>query len=140
MSCFTCAYKVLHQYSLNSTAYSELYTVYHFLLTLAITQVECERSFSKLKLIKTRLRSSLSQENLESLMLMSLETDILNRVSLDKVVDMLASTSTELKLCLRSTIFFIVLLYIRTNWDISKIKTKGEMIEYLNTRPLLKPH
>ena len=65
-SCFTCAYKVLHQYSLNSTAYSELYTVYHFLLTLAITQVECERSFSKLKLIKTRPRSSLSQENLES--------------------------------------------------------------------------
>ena len=100
-SCFTCAYKVLHQYSLNSTAYSELYTVYHFLLTLAITQVKCERSFSKLKLIKTRLRSSLSQENLESLILMSLETDILNRVSLDKVVDMLASTSTELKLCLR---------------------------------------
>ena len=92
-SCFTCAYKVLHQYSLNSTAYS----VYHFLLTLAITQVECERSFSKLKLIKTRLRSSLSQENLESLILMSLETDILNRVSLDKVVDILASTSTELK-------------------------------------------
>ena len=52
-ACFTCAYKVLHQYSLNSTAYSELYTVYHFLLTLAITQMECERSFSKLKLIKT---------------------------------------------------------------------------------------
>ena len=73
-------------------------------------------------------------------MLMSVETDILNRVSLDKVVDMLASTSTELKLCLRSTIIFIVLLYIRTNWDISKIKTKGEMIEYLNTRPPLKPH
>ena len=91
-SFFTCAYKVLHQYSLNSTAYSELYTVCHFLLTLAITQVDCERSFSKLKLIKTRLQSSLSQENLESLMLMSVETDILNKVSLDKVVDMLSFT------------------------------------------------
>ena len=43
------------------------------------------------------MRSSLSQENLESLMLMNVETDILNIVSLDKVVDMLASTSTELK-------------------------------------------
>ena len=97
-SCFTCAYKVLHQYSLNSTAYSELYTltVYHFLLTLAITQVECERSFSKLMLIKTRLRSSLSQENLNSLMLMSVESDILRKVSLDKVVDKLASTSKQL--------------------------------------------
>ena len=28
---------------------------------------------------------------------MSVETDILNKVSLDKVVDMLVSTSTELK-------------------------------------------
>ena len=96
-ACFTCAYKVLHQYSLNSTAYSELYTVYHFLLTLAITQVECERSFSKLKLIKTKLRSTLSQENLDSVMLISVESDILKRVSLAKVVDKLASTSKELK-------------------------------------------
>ena len=96
-ACFTCPYNVLRQCSLNSTAYSELYTVYHFLLTLAITQVECERSFSKLKLIKTRLRSTLSQENLDSLMLMSVESDILNRVSLAKVVDKLASTSKELK-------------------------------------------
>ena len=96
-ACFTCAYKVLHQYSLNSTAYSELYTVYHFLLTLAITQVECERSFSKLKLIKTKLRSTMSQENLDSVMLISVESDILNRVSLAKVVDKLASTSKELK-------------------------------------------
>ena len=96
-SCFTCAYKVLHQYSLNSTASSDLYTVYHLLLTLAITQVECERLFSKLKLIKTRLRCSLSQENLDSFMLMSVESDILNKISLDKVVDKLASTSKELK-------------------------------------------
>ena len=59
------------QYNLNSTAYSELYTVYNFLLSLAITQVECERSFSKLKLIKTMLRSSLSKKNLDSLMVMN---------------------------------------------------------------------
>ena len=71
--------------------------MYHFPLTLAITQVECERSFSKLKLIKTKLRSTLSQENLDSVMLISVESDILNRVSLAKVVDKLVSTSKELK-------------------------------------------
>ena len=71
--------------------------MYHFLLTLAINRVECERSFSKLKLIKTKLRSTLSQENLDSLMLISVESDILNRVSLAEVVDKLASTSKELK-------------------------------------------
>ena len=62
-SCLTCAYQVLYNHSLKSAAYSELYTVYHFLLTLAITLVECERFFSKLKLIKTRLRATLTQEN-----------------------------------------------------------------------------
>ena len=94
-SCYTCAYKVLHKYSVNNAAYSEVYTVYHFLLTLAVTQVECERSFSKL--IKTRLRSSLSQENFGSLLLMSVEGDVLSKVSLDKIVDKLASTFKELK-------------------------------------------
>ena len=71
--------------------------MYHFLLTLAITQVEGERSFSKLKLIKTKLRSTMSQENLDSVMLISVESDILNKVSLAKVTDKLASTSKELK-------------------------------------------
>ena len=73
-SCFTCAYQVLYNHSLNSAAYLELYMVYHFLLTLAITQVECERSFSKLKLIKTRLQATLTQENLECFMLMGIVT------------------------------------------------------------------
>ena len=95
-SCFTCAYKVLHEHNLNCVTYSQLYTVYQFLLTLAVTQVECERNFSKLKLIKTRLRSSLSQENLESFMLMSIESKILSKISSDKVVDKLATTSKEM--------------------------------------------
>ena len=96
-SCFTCAYQVLYNHSLNSAAYSELYIVYHFLLTLAVTQVECERSFSKLKLIKTRLRATLTQENLECFMLIGIESDILNRIPLGKVVDSLAPTSSKLK-------------------------------------------
>ena len=43
-SCFNCAYKLLHEYGLNSSAYTELYTAYKYLVTLAVTQVECERS------------------------------------------------------------------------------------------------
>ncbi len=60
-SCFMCAYQVLYNHSVNSAAYSELYIVDHFMLILAVTQVECEHSFSKLKLIKTRLRATLLQ-------------------------------------------------------------------------------
>ena len=35
-------------------------------MTLSFSQVSCERAFSKLKLAKTRLRSSLSNEKLEA--------------------------------------------------------------------------
>jgi hypothetical protein len=41
-------------------------------MVLPSTQVTCERVFSKLKVIKTKLRSSLDQQHLESLMLMTI--------------------------------------------------------------------
>lgn len=42
---------------------------------LACNQVNCEHSFSKLKIIKTSLRASLGQEFLETLLLISIEKD-----------------------------------------------------------------
>ena len=56
-SCFSCVFKVLYQFGVHSTAYSELYCLYKHMMTLAVTQVECERSFCLLKIIKSRLRS-----------------------------------------------------------------------------------
>ncbi len=67
------------------------------MLTLAVTKVEYELSFSKLMLIKTRLQATPTQENLDCFMLMRIESDILDIISLRNVVDSLASTSSELK-------------------------------------------
>ena len=49
-----------------------------------------ERSFSKLKLIKTYLRSTMGQERLNGLALLSIEKDLANRISYDKVIDKFA--------------------------------------------------
>ena len=46
---------------------------------------ECS-SFSKLKLIKSRLRSTMKQEKLESLMLMSVEDDLLEELNSENLV------------------------------------------------------
>ncbi len=46
--CIPCAFQVLYKYNLNSTSYNDLYVAYQYLLTLAVTQVQCERVFSKL--------------------------------------------------------------------------------------------
>jgi hypothetical protein len=46
-----------------------LWIAQRILLTIPVTVAACERSFSKLKLIKTYLRSSMSNERLNSLAL-----------------------------------------------------------------------
>jgi len=64
-------------------------------LLLPSTQTTCERVFSKLKIIKTKLRSSLHQEHLNPLMLMSIEKDIL--IDPDELIDTIANSSSQLK-------------------------------------------
>lgn len=95
--CPVCCFSVLHKYSFFGQAYKHLFCAYKLLLTLSSTQVACERSFSKLKYIKSRLRSSLSSTHLEAFMLMSTETDVLSELNNDTILDHLAEMSPSLK-------------------------------------------
>lgn len=54
-----------------------LCVAYRMLLTIAFSIASCERSFSKLKLIKTYLRSTMSQDQLTNLALISIEKEFL---------------------------------------------------------------
>lgn len=45
-------------------------------MLLPSTQITCERVFSKLKVVKTKLRSSLNQQHLYPLMHMAIEKDM----------------------------------------------------------------
>ena len=92
--CIPCCFKVLYTYNLHSSAYSNLYIAYKTILTLSCTQVQCERIFSKLKIVKSRLRSTLGQNLLEPLMLMNVESDIINQITHDTVIDRLAMSSS----------------------------------------------
>jgi hypothetical protein len=53
-----------------------LFTMYKIALTLSVGSVETERSFSKLKIIKNRLRSTMSNDRLESLIRINCKQDI----------------------------------------------------------------
>jgi len=79
-SCINCCNKLIVHYNLFSGAYPGLFLCYKLILTLSVTQVSCERSFSKLKILKNALRNSLTQEQLECFMLMALEKDILSNL------------------------------------------------------------
>lgn len=62
-----------------------------------IFQVACERSFSILKYIKSRLRNSLTESKLEAFMLMSIEKEILIGIDNDEIIDILKNHSELLK-------------------------------------------
>lgn len=64
-----------------TSCFPNLYVALKLSVTLPISSCSVERSFSKLKLIKTKLRTSMLQNRLENLMKISCEKD------LDPVVD-----------------------------------------------------
>jgi len=95
-NCAICCYRLLVKYNLFSNAYSLLTLAYKYLLTLPVTQVSCERSFSSLKYIKNRLRNSMTNEHLEEFMLMSIEKSILIELDNDVITNELGSKSNLL--------------------------------------------
>lgn len=63
-------------------------------LSLMVTNCSAERSFSKLKLIKNRLRTSILEERLNFLALLSIESDILRQINHEDIL----STFINMKL------------------------------------------
>lgn len=96
-NCTICCYRILRRYNLLTDAYHVIGLAYKYLLTLSITQVACERSFSTLKFIRNRLRSTATQEHLDSFMLMAVEKEILMSLDTDDVIDKMADTSKLLR-------------------------------------------
>jgi len=74
-NCVCCCLKLLINYNLYSIAYEHLCLAYKYLLTLPVTQRACEAILH----IKNRLINTISNDNLEALMLMAVE----KRKSLD---------------------------------------------------------
>lgn len=96
-NCPLCCYQILLRFNLLTDAYHHVALAYKYLLTLSVTQVACERSFSTLKFIKSRLRNSINASKLEAFMLMSSEKDILMGLDTDTVIDRVAEKSELLR-------------------------------------------
>ena len=88
---FITALKFIKMYEIQS-AYPELHTLYRILVTLPIGSTKCERTFSKLKMIKNCLRSTMGQDRLRSLILLNVECDLLQNINEDAIINDFAST------------------------------------------------
>ncbi|XP_045797781.1 zinc finger MYM-type protein 1-like [Trifolium pratense] len=64
---------------------------YRILLTIPVTVASAERSFSKLKLLKSYLRSTMLQERLNGLALIAIENNLLDDIQYEDLIDEFAS-------------------------------------------------
>ena len=80
-----------------TTTYPDLCTAYTMYMTILLTVATVERSFFKLKLIKNFLRSSISQERLSGLALLSIENERVKNLDFRKVIQQFASAKARRK-------------------------------------------
>uniref|UniRef100_A0A7N0RB74 HAT C-terminal dimerisation domain-containing protein n=1 Tax=Kalanchoe fedtschenkoi TaxID=63787 RepID=A0A7N0RB74_KALFE len=76
--------------------YPNVVIAYRILLTVPVTVASAERSFSKLKLLKTYLRSSMSQDRLNDLRILSIEKDMFDNIDYDTLVNDFASKNARI--------------------------------------------
>ena len=68
------------------TSVPDVATAFKIFLTIPVTVASAERSFSKLKLIKNYLRSTMSQERLSALSILSIENERARSLNLHEIV------------------------------------------------------
>lgn len=62
---------------------------------MPVTSASAERSFSKLKLIKNYLRSTISQDRLSSLALLNIERLQTSEIDVDNIINIFANTKAR---------------------------------------------
>ena len=75
--------------------YPNAIIAYRILLTIPVTVASAERSFSKLKLLKSYLRSTMTQERLNGLATIALKIDVLEKINYEDIIEAFISTNTR---------------------------------------------
>ena len=91
---------VLHGLSPLRVAFPLLVKLLQIAFTIAVSTDYCERSFSALKHIKSYLRSTMTQQRLVDLAILSIEKELSQSLSLDNVVNKFASQDKNRRIML----------------------------------------
>ena len=74
----------------------DAHIAYRILLTIPVIVASAERSFSKLKLIKSYLRSTMSPERLSELAILLIENKMLEELEYTNLISQLTSQKTKI--------------------------------------------
>ena len=94
-NCLVCCFKVLYEYNLYSEAYKNVYKMIKIVLTLSVTQVQCERTFNILKYIKNHLRNRLTDDHVDALHIMNGNKDLLLSIENEAIIKEICNGSSE---------------------------------------------
>ena len=64
-------------------------------MTIPVTVALVERSFIKLKLLKSYLRSTMTQERLNDLAMIALESDMLEKIDYERIIEDFISKNAQ---------------------------------------------
>ncbi|XP_060846033.1 uncharacterized protein LOC132925678 [Rhopalosiphum padi] len=70
-----------------SEIFSDFYKSIKLFVTIPVTSCSCERAFSKLTIVKSKLRSVMTQKRLDALMLIFIEQHISTEIDIDDVIE-----------------------------------------------------
>jgi hypothetical protein len=76
----------IFEYVKRMDSYPNVSIAYRILFTVPVTVASAERSFSKLKLLKNYLRSTMSQERLNGLATLCIEKKLLDEIDVNKII------------------------------------------------------
>ena len=88
-------YEAIQVFTRLRAAFPGLLQLLNIVQTMAITTAPCERSFSSLKRIKTYLQSTMGDDRLSSLAVLSIERELSSKLDLNDVVDEFARAQKQ---------------------------------------------
>lgn len=83
--------KEIFEHVIEVNCYPNVSIAYRILFTVPVTVASAERSFSKLKLLKNYLRSTMTQERLNHLATLCIEKKLLDEIDINTIIDDFAS-------------------------------------------------
>jgi hypothetical protein len=85
----------IFEFVIKADCYSNASIAYRILFTIPVTVASAERSFSKLKLLKNYLRSTMSQERLNGLATLCIEKRLLDEIDINTIINDFASRNVR---------------------------------------------
>ncbi|XBI11435.1 hypothetical protein VPH35_138496 [Triticum aestivum] len=87
----------IFEFAREADCYPNIAIAYRIFFTMPVTVASAERSFSKLKLLKNYLRSTMSQERLNGLATLCIEKNLVDEIDIDTIVSDFASQNVRRK-------------------------------------------